>query len=100
MARAWSRSASAAPRPYSEAKYRAFSRTERSAYTLGAWVTYGLGSCVAILLYEPQRRIAAFEHPDANLASIAGRLIEGRLGGFAVFDVLASVPVASPAIGS
>lgn len=25
---------------------------------------------------------AAFEHPDANLASIAGRLIEGRLGGF------------------
>ncbi len=34
-------------------------------------VTYGLGSCVAILLYEPQRRIAAMAHimlPSLSLA--------------------------------
>ena len=34
-------------------------------------VTYGLGSCVAILLYEPDRRIAALAHimlPSLSLA--------------------------------
>lgn len=34
-------------------------------------VTYGLGSCVAILLYEPQHRIAAMAHimlPSLSLA--------------------------------
>jgi hypothetical protein len=37
----------------------------------------GLGSDVIALSLR-----AAFEHPDANVASIAGRLIEGCLGGF------------------
>lgn len=39
-------------------------------------VTYGLGSCVAILLYEPQRRIAAMAHvmlPSLSLARRADR---------------------------